>query len=231
MKGPDSFRFADLFYPSTVGSSEAPTKHGNYSIEEDVALCRAYIMINEDPIIGNGQALTTFWKHVVVVFNKIMIDIGEERTPRSLKSRWYITINAKSNKFNEVARCSHIGIPLYCKVIFVLFCPKIHVSPCDYFWLHNRRMSYHTLVVPITITLHHLVLLSLSLSLPLVPATPENRKKDSGEIFQSLDETTTGVGTPISGDFQENFQPKHGELAGILLDMVSRSISEEFTID
>ena len=33
--------------------------------------------------------------------------------------------------------CSRVGIPLYLKGIFVLFCPKIHMSPCDYFWLNQ----------------------------------------------------------------------------------------------
>ncbi|RXI08818.1 hypothetical protein DVH24_022962 [Malus domestica] len=33
---------------------------------------------------------------------------------------------------------------------------------------------------------------ALSLSLPLVPATPENRKRSSGEIFQSPDEIEAG---------------------------------------
>ncbi|RXH89911.1 hypothetical protein DVH24_032268 [Malus domestica] len=41
---------------------------------------------------------------------------------------------------------------------------------------------------------------SCSLSLPLVPATPENRKRSSGEIFQSPNESNPGVNTPISGE-------------------------------
>ena len=35
-----------------------------------------------------------------------------------------------------IARCSRVGIPVCLKGIFVIFYPKIHVSPCDYFWLH-----------------------------------------------------------------------------------------------
>ncbi|RXH75224.1 hypothetical protein DVH24_029945 [Malus domestica] len=43
-----------------------------------------------------------------------------------------------------IARYSHVGIPLYLKGIFALFCPKIHVSPCDYFWLHNYYSHHHS---------------------------------------------------------------------------------------
>lgn len=52
-----------------ASSSEASNKGGNYSIEDDVAQCRAYIVISEDPIIGNGQVLMKFFKRVVEVFN------------------------------------------------------------------------------------------------------------------------------------------------------------------
>ncbi|RXH90023.1 hypothetical protein DVH24_032380 [Malus domestica] len=41
---------------------------------------------------------------------------------------------------------------------------------------------------------------ALSLSLSLVPGTPENRKRSSGEIFQSPNESNPGVNTPISGE-------------------------------
>ncbi|XP_009346461.2 indole-3-acetic acid-induced protein ARG7-like [Pyrus x bretschneideri] len=44
-----------------AGSSEALTKGGNYSIEDDVALCRDYIAISEDPVIRNGRSLMKFW--------------------------------------------------------------------------------------------------------------------------------------------------------------------------
>ncbi|RXH95679.1 hypothetical protein DVH24_008179 [Malus domestica] len=58
--------------------------------------------------------------------------------------------------------------------------------------------------------------LSLSLSLPLVPATPENRKRSSGEIFQSPVRTKSkpGVSTPNSGDlrgFSGHLRPFHDE--------------------
>nr|XP_028963586.1 uncharacterized protein LOC103442257 isoform X2 [Malus domestica] len=57
---------------------------------------------------------------------------------------------------------------------------------------------------------------ALSLSLPLVPATPENRKRSSGEIFQSPVRTKLkpGVSTPNSGDlggFSGHLRPFHDE--------------------
>ncbi|KAM1789070.1 hypothetical protein ACFX11_039264 [Malus domestica] len=37
--------------------------------------------------------------------------------------------------------CSRVGNPVCLEGIFVLFCPKVHVSPSEYFWLHNNQPS------------------------------------------------------------------------------------------
>nr|XP_028963585.1 uncharacterized protein LOC103442257 isoform X1 [Malus domestica] len=70
---------------------------------------------------------------------------------------------------------------------------------------------------------------ALSLSLPLVPATPENRKRSSGEIFQSPVRTKLkpGVSTPNSGDlggFSGHLRPFHDERKGQLLVTFSCSL-------
>ncbi|KAH0982973.1 hypothetical protein GBA52_010150 [Prunus armeniaca] len=39
-------------------------KCANYSIDEDVALCRAWIIISKDPIIGNCQSSGTMWNRI-----------------------------------------------------------------------------------------------------------------------------------------------------------------------
>nr|XP_028953909.1 uncharacterized protein LOC114822917 [Malus domestica] len=70
---------------------------------------------------------------------------------------------------------------------------------------------------------------ALSLSLPLVPATPENRKRSSGEIFQSPVRTKSkpGVSTPNSGDlggFSGHLRPFHDERKGQLLVTFSCSL-------
>ncbi|RXI09295.1 hypothetical protein DVH24_033912 [Malus domestica] len=36
-----------------------------------------------------------------------------------------------------IARCSRVGILICLVGIFVIFCPKVHVSPSEYFWLHT----------------------------------------------------------------------------------------------
>ncbi|ONI14561.1 hypothetical protein PRUPE_4G287300 [Prunus persica] len=64
-------------------------KGANYSIDEDVALCRAWIIISEDPIIRNCQSIIQFH-----------LDAQEVRSSKSLKSLW-INISQMCNKFSE----------------------------------------------------------------------------------------------------------------------------------
>ncbi|KAH0981441.1 hypothetical protein GBA52_008618 [Prunus armeniaca] len=66
-------------------------KGTNYSIDEDVALCRAWIIISEDPIIENCQSNQFIQFHP---------DAQEVRSSQSLKSRW-TNISQMCNKFSK----------------------------------------------------------------------------------------------------------------------------------
>lgn len=69
-KNPQTYSIVCIFliiYRSlmTEGSKQ---NDSNYSINEDVALCRAWIIINEDPIIENSQSSEIMWNQIIAQF-------------------------------------------------------------------------------------------------------------------------------------------------------------------
>ncbi|CAN1789416.1 Glutathione S-transferase T3 [Linum perenne] len=52
---------------------------------EDECLCRAYVQISEDGIVGNGQPNLTFWQRVRIRFHEQFV--GANRTQESMESR------------------------------------------------------------------------------------------------------------------------------------------------
>ena len=53
-------------HPSEAG----PSKRGsNYSAVEDVQLCKSWIHISNDPIIGNDQSGKTYWERIANDFH------------------------------------------------------------------------------------------------------------------------------------------------------------------
>ncbi|KAL6293199.1 hypothetical protein ACE6H2_001341 [Prunus campanulata] len=76
-------------------------KGANYSIDEDVALCRAWIIISKDPIIGNCQSSGTMWNQIRDQFIQFHPYAQEVRSSKSLKLLW-MNISQMSNKFSEL---------------------------------------------------------------------------------------------------------------------------------
>ncbi|CAB4282354.1 unnamed protein product [Prunus armeniaca] len=70
---------------SGIGEGSKRAKLPNFSIEEDVALCHAYLAISEDPIIENSQQANAFWARIHKQFFELC---PSNRTSNSLKCRW-----------------------------------------------------------------------------------------------------------------------------------------------
>ncbi|XP_012841516.1 PREDICTED: glutathione S-transferase T3-like [Erythranthe guttata] len=79
---------------------EGSSRGRNFSSEDDASLCRAYIAISEDPLIGKKQSITIMWKRIQEKNHELVPDGGEKRTAKSLKSHW-TKINQSCTRFAE----------------------------------------------------------------------------------------------------------------------------------
>jgi hypothetical protein len=75
----------------------------DYSLAENVAICKAWVQASEDPIAGKDQKGTTFFAKVLVFYNENMKVVdgatAKERTACAIKNRWG-KINHDVNMFN-----------------------------------------------------------------------------------------------------------------------------------
>ncbi|EHS63351.1 uncharacterized protein PGTG_21529 [Puccinia graminis f. sp. tritici CRL 75-36-700-3] len=71
---------------SQRGDELGTKRSSSYTEAEDVQLCRSWIVISEDPLIGTNQDGATFWKRVHLSFSKELPEA--RRTPGSLKAHW-----------------------------------------------------------------------------------------------------------------------------------------------
>jgi hypothetical protein len=59
----------------------------NFSCEEERQLCRSFLGISQDPIQGNGQRSTAFWKLVAQHYRQHKPLGGEDRPAQSLETK------------------------------------------------------------------------------------------------------------------------------------------------
>lgn len=74
----------------------ASVRGKSFTPEQDEAICRAYLSITEDPIIGNSQPRSQFWVRVLQEYKEKTND--NQRPEACMKSRWQI-IQRCCNKF------------------------------------------------------------------------------------------------------------------------------------
>ncbi|KAH7861821.1 hypothetical protein Vadar_031321 [Vaccinium darrowii] len=79
----------------------ASSRGKSFTPEQDEAICRAYLCITEDPIIGNSQPRSQFWHRVLQEYEGKTND--DQRSESSVKSRWQI-IQKCCNKFRGCLR-------------------------------------------------------------------------------------------------------------------------------
>ena len=58
-----------------------------FTIIEDETLCRSWLAVSQDPIIGNSQTMAIYWKRVLVYFNS-QLSSESNRNRISLSHRW-----------------------------------------------------------------------------------------------------------------------------------------------
>ncbi|XP_047313728.1 uncharacterized protein LOC124917316 [Impatiens glandulifera] len=58
-----------------------------YNMDEDILLCRVYIEISEDPVVGINQTSDRLWSRIEEAFNGERLEHWEIRTKRSMQAR------------------------------------------------------------------------------------------------------------------------------------------------
>lgn len=111
---------------TSVKKEKRAKKTPNYSIEEDEALCRAYMNVSQDPIKGANQSSGDFWNTVQEKYDILVASVAQKRsegkgsgndsgdsvernepicyasrTASSLSNRWTKVIAIDCRKFNR----------------------------------------------------------------------------------------------------------------------------------
>lgn len=64
------------------------SRTASYTIEDDRVLCRMYLDISQNPIIGKNQTSVQFWDRVSEAYNSSRSSSAQGRNGRSLQCRW-----------------------------------------------------------------------------------------------------------------------------------------------
>jgi hypothetical protein len=63
-------------------------KGKNFSVDEEIQLCRSFLHVSKDAATGTNQSAGTFWQRVTTHFNERRDSGCEARPYRSLESKW-----------------------------------------------------------------------------------------------------------------------------------------------
>ena len=115
--------------PTTQTVQEPPSvgpkgvRNPNYSLAEDLWLCKSYVHVSEDPAVGVDQSAAVFWAKIAEDFEQRRAqDLAQNphrklpvRLDSSLKTRWKKKLLPDTNKFmaifKEVERQPPSGVP------------------------------------------------------------------------------------------------------------------------
>ena len=84
-----SLIFSNLERASINNMQKSNARGRAYTTSEDVILCRSWISITQDPLIGNDQSGSQFWERVHISF-ATLLGTPTDRTSGSLSSRFSI---------------------------------------------------------------------------------------------------------------------------------------------
>ena len=75
--------------PAAPPVKKAPqrTKLANFTSEEDMRVCQAWLAVSCDPIVNTGQKRQGFWNRITEAYNSRRGSMPE-RSTKSLMSRW-----------------------------------------------------------------------------------------------------------------------------------------------
>ncbi|KAG8647596.1 glutathione S-transferase T3-like isoform X1 [Manihot esculenta] len=82
------------FHYSEQRHAEELARSAGYSTNEDVLLCRIYLDILQDPIIGKQQSSQRFWSRVAEAYEVAKNEFWESRNARSLQCRMQVIVKA-----------------------------------------------------------------------------------------------------------------------------------------
>ena len=60
----------------------------SYSPIEDLQLCKSWLKISQDSVVGANQESTAFWKSIRVHVSENLEECRDERTAKGLLTRW-----------------------------------------------------------------------------------------------------------------------------------------------
>jgi hypothetical protein len=118
------------------GMVGAPTgRKINYTVDEDVLLCKTWLKIGMDPSIGTDQTRDTYWIRMKEYFDANTR--GVDRTSRSLRSRWSV-INQDCSRWASAQKTVDDINPsgtndsdrVSCSILFIcayLLCSYVHI--------------------------------------------------------------------------------------------------------
>ncbi|KAL3645651.1 hypothetical protein CASFOL_010831 [Castilleja foliolosa] len=73
----------------------------SFTVDQDAAICNAYLCITQDPIVGNSQKKEKFWDRILAKYVELTND--SRRSFASIKARWS-TIQKACSKFSGILR-------------------------------------------------------------------------------------------------------------------------------
>lgn len=73
--------------PPPVKKAPQRTKLANFTSEEDMRVCQAWLAVSCDPIVNTGQKRQGFWNRITEAYNSRRGSMPE-RSTKSLMSRW-----------------------------------------------------------------------------------------------------------------------------------------------
>jgi hypothetical protein len=82
-------------------------KAKNFSSNEDVALCKAFVKVSSDPREGVGQKAVVFWNKVKIAFDIHIVEDeagNKGRDSEALMNRFKRHIQKQTNSFNAIYR-------------------------------------------------------------------------------------------------------------------------------
>ncbi|TVU11881.1 hypothetical protein EJB05_45491, partial [Eragrostis curvula] len=102
-----------LMQEDATPSKRPPKRGSNYSLEEDIQVCKSWINISNDAVVGTDQPGTTYWERIAQDFHKNK-DFESDRSANSIEHRCQ-TILKECMRFHgyfeEIERCHPSGVP------------------------------------------------------------------------------------------------------------------------
>ncbi|CAH1429961.1 unnamed protein product [Lactuca virosa] len=94
-----SYNIPQTEIPSCGGHQSTKKKSKQWSIDEEVALAKAWVDVSKDPEIENRQQSDSFWRRILEYFSKQLG--GTDRTVHQMNSKWK-NMHEKIKKFNDI---------------------------------------------------------------------------------------------------------------------------------